>query len=456
MYLDKPIPLRGHGRRHRRRRQGRSRGSALVVVAILAAVNYFLFFHDADAQREDGNDLARTTAAQVESFALRGATPVDGMGATRELDDFGEPVGRTVEGALKRRQTVLKALRNVGIDHQSAMPLIQAMQKVFDFRKAQVGDAFKANLNDEGQVTFLEYTQSPLEIYEVTLAADGTYDAYKRKVPTRVDVVSVGCALKSSLYHSISRCGESAPLANRILDLFAWDVDFFQDAREGDEIKLVFEKVSVEGRFLHYGRVLAAEYNGKFGRHRIVAFKDPSGREGFFKPTGAAVKKEFIKSPLKYEKVSATGQSRIRLSLNRASPVVYTARKRTPVWSVGQGTISFAGESGGLGRVVTVKHDNGYTSTYGHLGKIAKGIKPGKRVDQKTLLGKVGQSGTASGPQLLFSLRKNGRLVNPLTLEYTEGTPVNDAYRQQFDQEVLRLLQDLDETEVIGVAERRG
>ena len=138
------------------------------------------------------------------------------------------------------------------------------MTEVFDFRKAQAGDTFTANVDDDGQVTDFSYTQSPLDIYEVVRTETGEYQARKKKVPTRVDVAHIGCALKSSLYESIARCGEGAELAAQLIDLFAWDVDFFQDVRDGDEFKVIVEKISVEGRFLRYGKVLAAEYRGKY------------------------------------------------------------------------------------------------------------------------------------------------------------------------------------------------
>ncbi len=424
-------------------------------MALLVAANYFLFFHGGDDyqvpsvdEQLRSSDAERIMAESAEA-GVRGGDPV--------LDDFGEPTGRVVEGKLNRGQTVLRALRDVGIDQQSALPLIHAMDDVFDFRKAQVGDTFTASLNDEGQVTHLSYVQSPLEVYDVELLDDGSYEARKKKVPTRIDIAYVGCAIRSSLYESLTRCGESPQLAGRIIDLFAWDVDFFQDVREGDVLRVIVEKVSVDGRFLKYGDIMAAEFAGKFGKSQIVGFRDPAGGDyGHYTPEGRSVRKDFLKSPLKYTRVSAKGNSGVRRSLKKASPVVYTARAKTPVWAVSAGTVVFAGHSGALGRTVTIKHDNGYTSTYGHLGKISRGIRGGARVSQKTILGAVGKSGSATEPQLLYSLRKSGRLIDPLKMRYTEGEPVATEHRPDFDREVKQLLEDLRATPIIGVLERRG
>ena len=267
----------------------------------------------------------------------------------------------------------------------------------------------------------------------------------------------IGCAIRSSLYESIARCGEGSELAGSLIDLFAWDVDFFQDMREGDQFKVIVEKISVDGKFLRYGRVLAADYRGKFGQYRIVDYVDPDGREGYYRPDGHAVRKEFIKSPLKYTKVSADGQAGVRSSVKTASPVVYTARANTPVWAVAGGTVVHAGDAGAsLGRTITIKHENGFTSTYAHLGGIASGVQTGTLVKQKTVLGKVGTAAKTDGPHLLFSLRKDGHLLNPLKASYSEGEPISPEHKSHFEHEVQQLLEDLDATPVVEVRERHG
>ncbi len=465
MYLDRPIPLRNSHRPARRGGGTRSRAGSIIVVLALLLVNYFVFFREDGPPREpDPVNHGSIAGLGVVGTERESAEPAEGSDGPRVadsgVDDFGEPVGRAIAGEIKRGQTIVAALRGVGVDSHAAQPIVQAMSEVFDFRKAQAGDKFTATVDDDGQVTFFTYEQSPLDIYEVVRHPDGTWEARKKKVPTRVDVAHIGCALKSSLYESITRCGEGGELAGILIDIFAWDVDFFQDVREGDDFKVIVEKISVDGRFLRYGRVLAAEYKGKFGDNRIVSYRDPEGNEGYYKPDGHAIRREFIKSPLKYTKVSADSQTPVKASLKglkTASPVIYTARANTPIWAVASGTVISAGDSGGsLGKTITIKHDNGFVSTYGHLGAIAQGLKVGSLVKQKTVIGKVGSSGDADSPQLLFSLRKDGKLVNPLKLSLSEDAPVAPEHKSHFDAEVKQLLEDLEATPVIGINDRKS
>jgi murein DD-endopeptidase MepM/ murein hydrolase activator NlpD len=347
-------------------------------------------------------------------------------------------------------------LKSEGVDHRTALPLTHAMESVFDFRNAQVGDSFEAWVDDEGQVRRFRYEQGPLDVFEVVTGPTGEYEARKVAVPTRVELARVGCAIKSSLYGAIGRCGEGPQLGGLFIDLFAWDVDFFQDVRQRDEFRVIVEKISVDGRFIKYGKVLAAEYHGKFGQKRIVHYTDPEGNDGYFTDVGRAVRKEFLKSPLKYTRVSSRGESGIRHGLKKASPVIYTASSGTPVWAVSSGTVIFAGESGSLGNTVTIKHDNGYTSTYGHLDTIGRHVKVGSLVNQKSVIGKVGQTGIARAPKLLFSLRKNGKLVNPLRTDFTEGDPVPAEHRNHFEHEAEQLLRDLEATPIMGIHERHS
>jgi murein DD-endopeptidase MepM/ murein hydrolase activator NlpD len=65
----------------------------------------------------------------------------------------------------------------------------------------------------------------------------------------------------------------------------------------------------------------------------------------------------------------------------------------------------------GLGHYVTVEHELGYKSTYGHMGRIY--VKPGDVVNESTILGEVGLTGNTSGPHTHMELTRNGQYINP-------------------------------------------
>ena len=241
--------------------------------------------------------------------------------------------------------------------------------------------------------------------------------AVKRDIPVEMEVVELGCKVKSSLYATIKRCGEDAQLGTKLVDLLAWDLDFFEDVRNGDEIRLLLEKKSVEGRFLAYGNILGGEYRGKFKTYRFFWFEDEKNNvAAYFTESGAGVKKEFLKTPLKYTRISSG------YSHNRFHPVLhkwkkhlgidYAAPTGSPVWSVASGKVVHVGYKGANGNLVAVRHDNGFTSYYAHLSRYARNLKEGDTVEQKQIIGFVGSTGRSTGPHLHFGLKHKGKFVN--------------------------------------------
>jgi murein DD-endopeptidase MepM/ murein hydrolase activator NlpD len=95
----------------------------------------------------------------------------------------------------------------------------------------------------------------------------------------------------------------------------------------------------------------------------------------------------------------------------------YVAPRGTPVESAGKGRVVYTGWKSGYGKVVMIKHNGTYSTTYGHLSRIARGIKRGAKVEQGQVVGYVGSTGLSTGAHLHYELKVNGRLVNPLSIK---------------------------------------
>jgi murein DD-endopeptidase MepM/ murein hydrolase activator NlpD len=89
-----------------------------------------------------------------------------------------------------------------------------------------------------------------------------------------------------------------------------------------------------------------------------------------------------------------------------------------------------AGWSGGSGRMVKLRHSNGYITMYLHLSRIA--VKRGAHVEQGQTIGSVGSSGMSTGPHLDFRVYRNGKPINPLKVVYPPGAPVSKSKMDQF------------------------
>jgi murein DD-endopeptidase MepM/ murein hydrolase activator NlpD len=113
--------------------------------------------------------------------------------------------------------------------------------------------------------------------------------------------------------------------------------------------------------------------------------------------------------------------------------VDYAAPTGTPVWAVARGEVIFAGWQGGFGRLIKIRHQNGYISYYGHLSRYAAGLRAGQHVSQQQVIGYVGSSGLATGPHLDYRLQVNGRFIDPLKLSIPTGEPIPLEERERFE-----------------------
>ena len=226
--------------------------------------------------------------------------------------------------------------------------IVHSLTDVFPFRRARPGDQLRLERNaHDGAIYRFTYHQSAADEWIVQRSEEGALEGHKRVVDLRTEVERVAVTIESSLYETVEKSGEDPSLAVNAADVFAWDVDFYKDVRAGDSMKILVEKIYVDDKFLRYGEVLAAEYDGPaVGRKRLFRYTDPDGQTSYFDDSGNSVRRGFLKSPLKYARVtSGFGKRRHPiLGYTRAHQGVdYGAPSGTPVWAVGDGAVERAG-----------------------------------------------------------------------------------------------------------------
>jgi murein DD-endopeptidase MepM/ murein hydrolase activator NlpD len=452
----------------RRRGQVANFGTFLFISAVLV-VNYLVFLRDPKPDSTPPlEQKISPTAPGAQAPAAPAAVPslqnlpfplspffspwIEAPAEDREpqrpmLDDE-DGEGAVLAGALEKGRTLLQSAARLGVDTSAMYPVVAEMEKVFDFKLARSGDRFRIFIDGSGQIAKFFYETSPLDRYIVERNGD-TFTAMKQAVQIAAKPAEFGCVIRSSLYSSIKRCGEDPQLASKIVDLFAWDVDFFQDVRDGDRFKLIVEKQFVNNQLVGYGRVLAAEYDGAAGKHRVVWYDNAdAGIDGYYRADGQAVRKEFLKTPLKYTKMASN------YSHHRYNPVLstykkhlgvdYSAPEGSPVWAVASGTVTFVGEKGANGNLVTIRHANGYTSYYAHLRGFADGLRVGDQVNQKEVIGFVGATGRAGASHLHFALKHKDRFVDPQKIKFTADNPIPPDVLPEFIDSVRERSRALD------------
>ena len=231
--------------------------------------------------------------------------------------------------------------------------------------------------------------------------------------------------IDSSLFATIAELGEHPQLAFDLSEIFAWDVDFNTEIQTGDAFRVAVEKLSLDGRFVRYGRILAAQFER--GERTLHAVRYEGSRSaGYYDLDGTPLRKAFLRSPLRFTRISSRfTHSRLHPVLKTRRPhlgIDYAAPRGTPVSASADGVVVFAGRQGGFGRLVRLRHANGYETLYGHLSRID--VRRGQRVAQGDRIGAVGSTGLATGPHLDYRMTLNGRYVDPLRIQVPPAEPI--------------------------------
>lgn len=360
--------------------------------------------------------------------------------------DVSTPSRRVIQGTIGGGQTFAEALSAKGLSPRLTHEVARALRPYLNFRKIRAGETFQATLDESGALDQFVYQASPAKIYEVRREESG-YRAARRKVPLERRVEKVAGKVTSSLFESIETLGERPVLAIRFLNIFLWDFDFNSHARPGDEFRMLVEKEYGGGEFVRYRKILIAQYKNRGKTYTGIYFETRPGKGDFYTPKGRSVRKTFLRSPLRFTRISS------RYTHRRRHPILggirphlavdYAAPYGTPVWAVAGGVVIKAGWDGGSGRSILIQHRLGYRTMYNHLSRFARGIRKGVRIRQKQVIGYVGSTGLSTGPHLDYRVIKNGRFVNPLTQKFIPGNPIHKSKRTEFRRLRDRLLHQL-------------
>ncbi len=318
-------------------------------------------------------------------------------------------------------------LARMDVDPQTVSQIAAAAQSVFDFRMFRAGNELKIARTLFGQLAELSYQIDPERILSV-VRHGGDFDAEVQTIPTNVETDGVSGKIDGSLFDAVTQAGESPELAMRIADIFSWDLDFYTDPRPGDTFRVVVEKKKLStGQTIAYGKILAAEYDNDGHAYRAVLFHDPAGVPAYYTPDGKSLKKAFLHSPLKFAAVITS-----HFSYARFHPILkvyrphlgtdYAAPIGTPVQTIGDGRVIFAGRKGEDGNLVKIQHSNGYNTYYMHLSRIL--VHAGEHVAQGQRIGLVGMTGLATGPHLDFRIERGGQFMNFERLPLPPSEPV--------------------------------
>lgn len=376
-------------------------------------------------------------------FSAEGKISEQASLAASEAKRIQQQVVLYTKMAVPSRLPFAQFLQKMGIDGNTVANMVASAKSVFDFRRVRAGNQLSIGRSVLGELREIDYRIDEDHILQIAPAvladnsprpsanAPSTAPAFESKIetiPSTTEETGVAGKVDDSLFQAVTDSGEKPELAMRIAAIFAYDLDFYTDPRPGDTFRVVIEKkILSNGETASYGRILAAEYDNGGHAYRAVLFHDPFGEPAYYTPDGKSMKRAFLHSPLKFAApiTSHFSYHRFHPILKEYRPhlgIDYGAPMGTPVQTIADGKVIFAGPKGGDGNLVKVQHSNGYTTYYMHLSRIL--VRNGQRVQQGQNIGLVGMTGLATGPHLDFRIEQHGDFLNFEKLKLPSSDPV--------------------------------
>jgi murein DD-endopeptidase MepM/ murein hydrolase activator NlpD len=363
----------------------------------------------------------------------------------------------TIEALVPRHATLDSLLRGSRLQEPFVIEAVAAARAVFDPRHIRAGRPYRLVRSLDGFLREFKYQIDAdrfLHIVSSDRARPEMMDAKVLAYEKETAIVAIDARIDrdaSSLIGAIDRAGETIALALELADIFGGQVDFNTDLQPGDSFKVLFEKASYEGQFSNYGAVLGAAITVDGRKLQAFRWIDPAtGKTSYYDEHGRSLKRFLLKSPLKFEPRVTS-----RFSMRRFHPVDkvyrahlgvdYGAPAGSSVVAVAAGVVMSAAYAGGGGKQVRLKHAGGFETYYLHLSAYGPGIRAGARVAQGQLIGRVGSTGSATGPHLDYRLKRNGVFVNPVSVHARQapGEPIPAiqlaAYKSSRDNVLTRL-----------------
>jgi len=353
------------------------------------------------------------------------------------------PDTQVVEDEVPRNATFADLLARHDMRGDVAYAFVEAMRPVFDPRDLRSGHPYKLVYDTDGRFRRFEYHVDDDRYLEVASAAPPTvfsatlvdYQREREEVAMRGEISRDN----NSLFAAMTAGGGDTEIAVAMARMFSGEVDFNTEVQLGDSFAVLYERFVRDGTHVTAGAILAAAFENAGRAVYGFLFEVPGEAATYYDAEGRSLKRQFLKSPFRFDPRITSGFSYRRLhpvlGTHRAHlGVDYGAPTGTPVIAVANGTVVSAGLSGGSGNMVRLRHNNGYETYYLHLSRFASGMRRGRRVAQGDVIGYVGSTGLATGPHLDYRIRKNGTFVNPLTelRNMPPGDPVPEAYLADF------------------------
>ncbi|EGX99834.1 metalloprotease HI [Nitrospirillum viridazoti Y2] len=353
-----------------------------------------------------------------------------------------------------RGDTLMQVLMDGGVPADSAQNAVSALSGVYDVRRMKAGQGITVLFDHSEGDKFIGLEFQPAAERAVSVAFNGgRYQARQVDKPLEKKLMAARGRITSSLSEAASAAGVPYPVLDAFIKRYAYDVDFQRDLQPGDTFEILFERYYTEdGQPARDGDIQFASLTLSGKEKAIYRYQASGSTADYYNALGESIRRAILRTPIDGARVTSgygmrmhpvLGYSKMHKGKDFGAPV------GTPIYAAGDGLVEQAGPFSSYGNYVKLRHGNQMETAYGHMSRIAKGLRPGMRVAQGDVIGYVGATGRATGPHLHFEVLRGNQQINPDSKEakIEAGRKLDGKDLKQFqtivaeDQDAFRDLQ---------------
>ncbi|MDE1148710.1 MAG: M23 family metallopeptidase [Azospirillaceae bacterium] len=320
--------------------------------------------------------------------------------------------------SVGRGDTLMQVLMDGGVSADSAQNAVSALSGVYDVRRMKAGQGITVLFDHSEGDKFIGLEFQPAAERAVSVAFNGgRYQARQIDKPLEKKLVAARGRITSSLSEAASAAGVPYPVLDAFIKRYAYDVDFQRDLQPGDTFEIMFERYYTEdGQAARDGEIQFASLTLSGKEKAIYRYQAAGSTPDYYNALGESIRRAILRTPIDGARVTSSygmrmhpvlGYSKMHKGKDFGAPV------GTPIYAAGDGVVEQAGPFSSYGNYIRLRHGNQMETAYGHMSRIAAGMRAGLRVAQGDVIGYVGATGRATGPHLHFEVLRGGQQINP-------------------------------------------
>ena len=385
-----------------------------------------------------------------------GSTSLAGLATRRIVRESNATTDRPGEKELRERVVTLKAgdtlvevLIAEGLPKREAYAASTAMSVIYDPRDLRAGQKLRLfmrdseGLEEKGIIERFEFIPETDRLISVEHDTHESFSARINTVPHVSSLVTKSGVINSSFFEAARAAAVPTSVLLASYGTLSNALDFQREFRAGDTFEVGFSVYDDGPEWgLHPGELVYASFDLREQSIRAYRFTTSDGYTGFFDESGASLSTNLMKTPINGARLSSLFGNRNHPTLGYTRMhrgLDFAASRGTPVLAAADGVIVQRARNGDFGKYIQIKHDAVYATAYAHLSRYASTLKPGDRVRQGEVVGYVGATGLATGPNLHYEVLRGDRQVDPLKVKFPPRRLLEGMDLALFEREKKRI-----------------